>query len=73
MKNLPIKVKLWLAAGPLIVMLMFSIIYFGRQMNTVAEESEELYYEKLYTINSTLTNADRDFYQSMLAATQYYD
>lgn len=73
MKNLPIKVKLWLAAGPLIVMLMLSIIYFGMQMNTVAEESEELYYEKLYTINSTLTNADRDFYQSLVGATQYYD
>lgn len=73
MKNLPIKVKLWLAAGPLIVMLVLSIIYFGMQMNTVAEESEELYYEKLYTINSTLTNADRDFYQSLVGATQYYD
>ena len=73
MKNLPIKVKLWLAAGPLIAMLIFSILYFGMQMNTVAEESEELYYEKLYTINSTLTNADRDFYQSLVGATQYYD
>ena len=62
MKDMPIRLKLWLSAGPLMVMLIVSMVYFGSQMNTVAVESEELYYEKLYTINSTLINADRDFY-----------
>ena len=34
---------------------------------------KELYYDKLYQVNSSLINADRDYYQAMLAATQYYE
>ena len=36
-------------------------------------EREELYYEMLYTVSDELLNADRDYYQAMLAATQYYN
>ncbi len=63
-----------MAAGLLLAgLLIASLIVFSIQMNHVSEESEELYYQHLYTISSDLINADRDFYQSMLAALQYHD
>lgn len=63
-----------MAAGLLLAgLLIASLIFFSLQMNYVSQESEELYYEHLYTISSDLINADRDFYQSMLAALQYHD
>ena len=54
----------------LIVALVASIGYFSGQLLAQLEKDEELYFNKLYTINTTLINADRDFYQAMLAATE---
>lgn len=63
-----------MAAGLLLAgLLIASLIFFSLQMNYVSKQSEELYYEHLYTISSDLINADRDFYQSMMAALQYHD
>lgn len=57
---------------PLIAALIVAVIFFSRQMRSIEEESKDLYYDNLYQISTTLINADRDFYQAMLAATEYY-
>ena len=53
------------------VALVCSIFFFAFQINKTSERSREMYYDKLYTISSTLLNADRDLYQAMLGAFHY--
>ncbi|MCR4650013.1 MAG: hypothetical protein K5776_13155 [Lachnospiraceae bacterium] len=50
-----------------------ALIFFSLQMKSLSESDEELYYDHLYVISSDLINADRDFYQSSMAALQYHD
>lgn len=71
MKNLSIKVKLLIATIPIIVVLIHCVTYLSMQTNKVAVETEDLYFNNLYKINSLLISADRDYYQAMMAATQY--
>ncbi len=56
---------------PLITALIISNVYGSVQQQRIMENDEKVYYEMLYNISSTLLNADRDFYQAQLAATQY--
>ena len=74
MKNIKITMRttLLVLTVPLIIALVLSIVIFSLQMNSVAAESEEIFYNKLYTISNNLTNADRDFYQAYTAALNYY-
>ena len=58
---------------PLIVMEIVTNILLFREMNQIFDQSEKVFYDHLYTVSSTLINADRDYYQAMMAATQYYD
>ncbi len=73
MKNLSIKVKLLVLVVPLVVTLIGASIFYSSQMRKVSNDSKEILYEKLYKIDNLLVNADRDFYQAMLAAMQYHD
>ncbi|MCR5145704.1 MAG: methyl-accepting chemotaxis protein [Lachnospiraceae bacterium] len=73
MKNLSIKVKLLMATLPILIVLIHCVTYMSIQMRQVGADSEELYYNNLYKINSLLIEADRDYYQAMLAATVYRD
>ncbi len=57
--------------GVLIAMLVFSVIYFTNEIQKTSDEDEDLYFEQLYNISSNLINADRDFYQAMMAALEY--
>ncbi len=57
---------------PLVVALIVSITFFSVRLNKISESDESLYYDKLYTINTTLLNADRDFYQAMYAALEFH-
>ncbi len=72
LNNLSIKLKLLVLTVPLIVCVIAAVIFAGVQINNM-EEVTHVYYDVLYNINSSLVNADRDFYQSLLGATQYYD
>jgi len=72
-KALTITASLFLAVGVLIAVLIASIGFFSGQILATSNEDEDIYYNKLYTISSELINADRDFYQSMLASIQYHD
>ncbi|WP_022765011.1 methyl-accepting chemotaxis protein [Butyrivibrio sp. XPD2006] len=67
----PLGVLLMGISGVLVLALIISIIINSAKMTNIQEDDEDLYYNKLYTISTTLINADRDLYQAMLAATQY--
>ncbi len=53
--------------------MVLSLVFMGVEMNRTENDVSKVYYDILYTVNSTLLNADRDFYQAVYAATQYYD
>ena len=72
-KKLSIVVSLIIAGVVLVCMIVSSIVYFGKQLQRVTKEDEELYFDHLYSISEKLINADRDYYQSMIAAIQYHD
>lgn len=72
MKKRSMRTTLLLIIVPLVVAMIVSIIFFSGRLDSVSKSDEELYLDKLYTINSTLINADRDFYQAMYAATQFH-
>ncbi len=57
---------------PLVVALIVSIAFFSMRLQSVSASDKNLYYDKLYEINTTLINADRDLYQGMYAVTQYH-
>lgn len=73
LKNLSVRTKLLLMSIPLVIALVISLIFMGVEVNDTEEEVSKVYYDILYTVNSTLLNADRDYYQAVYAATQYYD
>ncbi len=52
--------------------LICSILYFSIQVNSTYSKSKNMYFDKLYQISSKLINGDRDLYQAMVAAFQYY-
>ncbi|MBO6215711.1 MAG: methyl-accepting chemotaxis protein [Lachnospiraceae bacterium] len=67
------RTALLLIITPLIIMLIIALFVSDNLANDVYEDSEHMYYDNLYQINSGLVNADRDFYQAMLGALNYYD
>ncbi|MBQ7680187.1 MAG: methyl-accepting chemotaxis protein [Butyrivibrio sp.] len=58
---------------PFTIAIVALIAFFSSEMTSVSDESETVYYEHLYQINSALVNADRDLYQAFMAATHRYD
>ncbi|MBR5376935.1 MAG: hypothetical protein IK139_06605, partial [Lachnospiraceae bacterium] len=69
--NLSFMIALQMLVLPAIICLVVSIFIIGNEMNSTYNDAEGLYYDTLYQINNKLVNADRDFYQAMLAAQQY--
>ena len=58
---------------PAVIMLIILIVMLGKEMKSTYNEAESLYYDTLYQVNSDLVNADRDLYQALTAAINYYD
>ena len=58
---------------PFVIAIIVLIMYFSGELTSTAQDAETVYYDHLYKISSDLINADRDFYQAMMGATQYYD
>ena len=73
LKNISVRVKLLIVSIPLAVALIFSVIFMAVEVSGTMKDVTNVYYDILYTVNSKLLNGDRDFYQSMKAAMQYYD
>ena len=59
--------------SPLLICLIICIVFFSVQIGNNYNDAENLFYDTLYKINTSLINADRDFYQAQLGATQYHD
>ena len=57
---------------PLVIALIASIVFFSGRMENISSSDEALYYDKLYQINTSLINADRDYYQAMYAVLEYH-
>ncbi|MCR5155637.1 MAG: methyl-accepting chemotaxis protein [Butyrivibrio sp.] len=55
-------------SGVLVLALIVSIFINSSKMKQIEKDDSELYYDMLYTISSTLINADRDLYQAESAA-----
>ena len=73
LKNLDMRWKLFLLTIPLAVAVIVSVLIAGYKINTTENEITEVYYDTLYTVNSNLVNADRDFYQATSAAAKYHE
>ena len=73
MKNLSIRLKLILATVPSLFILIACVAFFSMELNSINDQAKSTYYDKLYSINSSLINADRDFYQSVKGATSFYE
>ncbi|MCR5768846.1 MAG: methyl-accepting chemotaxis protein [Lachnospiraceae bacterium] len=71
--KISIVVSLMAAGIILVAMVGISVGYFGTRLQTVSKDDEELYFDHLYSISEKLINADRDFYQAMIAAIQFHD
>ena len=71
--NVSVRGKLLLISIPLSLALIISVIFMAIEINSTQKKVSNVYYDTLYTVNSNLVNADRDFYQSMKGAMQYYD
>ncbi len=69
--NLSFMIALQMLVLPVVICLVISVIFMGKEMNGTYTSTEKLYFDTLYQINNKLVNADRDFYQAMNAAQQY--
>ena len=69
--KISIILTLVIAGVVLVGMVAASVAYFGMQLQSATKEDEKIYFDHLYSISEKLINADRDFYQSMMAAMQY--
>ncbi|MBR6229256.1 MAG: methyl-accepting chemotaxis protein [Eubacterium sp.] len=67
MKNLSIRIKIGLIVVPLFLALVAATVVGIIRMNQIEEESEEIYYEVLFKVTENTINADRDFYQALVA------
>ena len=72
-KNLKVRTKLLLIAVPLMIAIAVSLVAASASVNKTEAQLESVYYDTLYGINNNLLAADRDFYQSLVGATSYYD
>jgi methyl-accepting chemotaxis protein len=72
MKNISIKIKLFLCTVPALVILLTASIVFTLMIRSTYVDSKDVYFDTLYEINNNLLNADRDFYQAMQASTDQF-
>ncbi len=72
-KNISVRAKLLICSLPLAIALLVSVIFMGVELTGTERDLTKVYFDTLYTVNSNLVSADRDFYQSLVAAMQYYD
>ena len=73
LNNVSVRGKLLIITIPLAISLLFSVVFMAVEIQNTQKEITTVYYDVLYTVNSNLLNADRDLYQSLVAAMQYYD
>lgn len=63
--------KLFCVIFPMALLTMFIVIYASGVAKRAYSQTEHLYKDQLYACNTTLINADRDFYQANNAMLEY--
>lgn len=66
-KNMKVSKKLFLLFAPGMVALLVILGIFIYDTTMISEKTKKAYYEEAYTSTSLLLNADRDFYQAVVA------
>jgi len=72
MKNLKVSKKLWFIVLPITIVLIVSVLFFNWTITGIQDTLKTALYDEIYVSNTTLLNADRDFYQSSIAEQEYY-
>ena len=67
-----IQSKILLMILPIQAILLITVIFFAVKQMGVQNDAKELYYDKLYRINSTLTSVENDFSQASYLESQVY-
>ena len=73
LNNVSVRAKLLIISVPLAVALIISVVFMASELNSTVTQMTGVYYDVLYQVNSNLLNAERDYYQAMQAAMEYYD
>ncbi|MCR5685199.1 MAG: methyl-accepting chemotaxis protein [Lachnospiraceae bacterium] len=71
--NLSLKTAMVMLVTPAFIALIVSLVLLSGKVETTYSETEDLFFDNLYQINSTLINADRDLYQAMLGVMEFHD
>ncbi len=71
--NLSLQAAMIMLVTPAFIALIISLLVLSNKIDNTYSEAENIYYDKLYNISSTLINADRDFYQAMIAVSEYHN
>ncbi len=66
-KNMKVSKKLFLLFAPGMVALLVILGIFIYDTTMISEKTKKAYYEEAYTSTSLLLNADRDYYQAVVA------
>lgn len=66
-KNISVSVKLWLIVIPAILALGGLLFLFITRSNDIEEQSRTALYDEAYVSTALILNADRDFYQAVIA------
>lgn len=71
-KNRKIATKLILMLAPISIALIAFVFYFSNRQISIYKETEEIFNQQLYQVDTLILNADRDFYQAALAEEKIY-
>lgn len=71
--NISLQAAMIMLVTPAFITLIVSLLIMSAKIDSTYSESQEIYYNNLYQISSNLINADRDFYQAMIAVAEYHD
>ena len=66
-KNRRVSVKLFLIIIPAIIAMVALTVFFSLKASQVGNESKKMLYDEIYVSTSTILNADRDYYQALIA------
>lgn len=72
MKNLKVSLKLWLIIMPVTIAMVIAVSFMVWLVNHVEDTLQTALYDEIYTSNTLLLNADRDFYQASIAQQEYF-
>ncbi len=72
-KGIGLKTTIICIGAAMMATLVLGFIYLTYRMQATAKEYQRMYFDTLYESSEKLINADRDFYQAILGATQMYD